>query len=691
VNFTIRKYYELTTLLLLALTFILTGSSGTVSPFFLVPSFVFAVFLLRPFGMRSFFGAGAGIVFAVLSSALGVARYWSEGDIVLVFAHVTLGLIPQFLPKHDKFSGYWMSLIAIVVLSLIDLLSGESLSEFLFFIALASTLVFSLNAAHLYFYVGNTESRVRRMPPHYFAPFIGSAALGLVVGVLLFVFFPRSLSWQNPLGMRQKSGSTTGYSGGISLGATSINESQELAMSLESRSTEWFQNVFPFILIRGNVLDTFDGEKWSNRNKSVIPYSGVGSIRSSAMYDKKFIRMRIYREPHDTRAIFIPGVVQDASFPRDLVEPLSVDENGNLRRESSNPIRYAYDLTISPTKRPEILSTLTLKELSSALVHPEKLRYTFSRNKAHFQRFLDVPTEVSNAPYFKKWMQEVYKPLPQDPIGIAFLRLASHFRDNYRVGYEAQKNNVDSLESFVDKARYGHCEYFATASVLFLRTIGIPARIVLGYRGGGYNEVSQVLEVREANAHAWVEAYIPHQGWLSFDPTPVTIRPTHPSLASALVLYFAAAKFWLQRYLVDYDSDTQAKLFKELRTSTYFVSQTSVSSSFLGRHRVWLFAVCAILVALGLIVWNRKPWRDGAALPGYYREFEKAIKRAGFERHPTETFSQFHHRLKSTHRFSATLEDLDQALEQDLYASQRTLSQQQRALKEAVRQKRVWR
>ncbi|MEZ4742032.1 MAG: transglutaminase-like domain-containing protein [Bdellovibrionota bacterium] len=60
-----------------------------------------------------------------------------------------------------------------------------------------------------------------------------------------------------------------------------------------------------------------------------------------------------------------------------------------------------------------------------------------------------------------------------------------------------QFSSADTFEAFLSNDKRGHCEYFATASVLMLRSLGIASRIVLGYRGGVYNEVADLFEVKK--------------------------------------------------------------------------------------------------------------------------------------------------------------------------------------------------
>lgn len=75
---------------------------------------------------------------------------------------------------------------------------------------------------------------------------------------------------------------------------------------------------------------------------------------------------------------------------------------------------------------------------------------------------------------------------------------------------------TDSDNPFV---RNGYCEQFATAMALMGRSLGIPSRVVLGFTSGeAFNDT--VVQVRDKNAHAWVEIWIPRYGWMAFDPTP---------------------------------------------------------------------------------------------------------------------------------------------------------------------------
>src|SRR5690606_12480839 len=73
---------------------------------------------------------------------------------------------------------------------------------------------------------------------------------------------------------------------------------------------------------------------------------------------------------------------------------------------------------------------------------------------------------------------------------------------------------------FLFETKRGHCEYFASALAVMLRTQGIAARVATGFSLGEANPITGFYEVRALDGHAWVEAYIPDAGWLMLEPTP---------------------------------------------------------------------------------------------------------------------------------------------------------------------------
>ncbi len=97
-------------------------------------------------------------------------------------------------------------------------------------------------------------------------------------------------------------------------------------------------------------------------------------------------------------------------------------------------------------------------------------------------------------------------------------------RGGYRYSLEMDPHRGDPLLLFLVTDRVGYCTHFATAMVMLARSVGIPARLVTGYRVGEWSPVAHQYIVREKNAHAWVEVWV-DGAWVTQDPTPLLELP----------------------------------------------------------------------------------------------------------------------------------------------------------------------
>lgn len=90
----------------------------------------------------------------------------------------------------------------------------------------------------------------------------------------------------------------------------------------------------------------------------------------------------------------------------------------------------------------------------------------------------------------------------------------------------------DAVDEFLFDTRRGFCEHYAGAFVVLMRALDIPARVVTGYQGGEINPVDGYLEVRQRDAHAWAEVWLPKEGWIRVDPT-AAVAPGRIELGAA--------------------------------------------------------------------------------------------------------------------------------------------------------------
>lgn len=171
----------------------------------------------------------------------------------------------------------------------------------------------------------------------------------------------------------------------------------------------------------------------------------------------------------------------------------------------------------------------------------------------------DVPDPVIVDPRPEPPNVDVYLDLPDDiDSGIAAeaRRQTSNLTTNYEIGLALESwfhSDAFRYDAAIDPGhaandlaawlldpespnhRTGYCENFATAMAVMARTLEVPSRVVLGFTPGQPTDQENVVVVRDRNAHAWVELWMPTQGWVRFDPTPRgdEVNPTTFGLAEA--------------------------------------------------------------------------------------------------------------------------------------------------------------
>jgi protein-glutamine gamma-glutamyltransferase len=319
---------------------------------------------------------------------------------------------------------------------------------------------------------------------------------------------------------------------------------------------------------RGVALSFFDGRSWSNPRHQLIlekqynntfeipPFGTAVAWNRSRSTDlraapprEKMIHYRVLMEPIGTNVFFL------APWARHLMgnyRVLSADTGSAVHNlDSEHPInRYEAESDIS-TPSPEELRTS--ESNYPPQVVPEDLQLPVLDPRIP-RLAVQIVGTASN-----KFDQAT--------------AIESYLRTHY--GYTLQLLRTpahDPLANFLFDRRQGHCEYFASAMAVMLRTLGTPARVVNGFRSDEFNDLTGNYVVRAKDAHAWVEAYFPGYGWQTFDPTPAGGSGT-PQGWGRLALYLDAASSFWQDWVVSYDSSHQYVLGKSAFNETHDVWQ----------------------------------------------------------------------------------------------------------------------
>jgi transglutaminase-like putative cysteine protease len=256
-------------------------------------------------------------------------------------------------------------------------------------------------------------------------------------------------------------------------------------------------------------------------------------------------------------------------------------------------------------------------------------------------------------------------------------------------------------DDFLFQSKQGFCEHYAGSFALLMRAAGIPTRIVTGYQGGEVNPLNDELIVRQADAHAWTEIWLPAEGWLRVDPTGA-VSPLRveggvnaalgpigmiPSIIAAdpLGILSNMRNAWQMmnsrwdRWIVGYNVERQRQFFSQLGFS-------SLDWRTLG---FWLliatFAVGGA-ITIGLLVRDRPPRREASLLA--WNRFCAKLAAAGVARAPHEGPVDYLQRVKSQRpRWADTAEDITRRYVQARYGDGATKDE----LKELARRVRDFR
>lgn len=306
----------------------------------------------------------------------------------------------------------------------------------------------------------------------------------LPIVVLLFVFFPRMAPlWSVPLVSGE---ARTGISDTMTPGDIS-----SLAQSSERAFRVTFGGELPAYrdrYWRGLILDRLDGETWQQgfaqpfrRPGRVAVDGGVGPLGPS-QYD-------VLLEPTDQTWAF---ALEDS---RAVSKNVERTDEGLFRfdRPADSAVRYRMELVGNqPTE--------------GASAEPDNL-----------QRYLQLPQ--SGNPRARAYGQQLADQHDNNPQAVV-QQLLTRFREQpYFYTLRPPAMPVDGIDSLLFDEKRGFCAHYAGATTFVLRAAGIPARVVVGYQGGSPGADDEYLIVRQYDAHAWVEAWFPGQGWVRVDPT----------------------------------------------------------------------------------------------------------------------------------------------------------------------------
>ena len=396
---------------------------------------------------------------------------------------------------------------------------------------------------------------------------VSVTAGAIFFGSLLFFFFPRfSAGYFARTGFQPSL--MTGFTDSMELGRIGeIKKDNSVVMRVKTGSPV----NYPLLRWRGIALSSFDGRRWYSEAKESklrdaerdgwIPLSSDLDIKVPVVAEVQFT---VLLQPLASDVLFAPAQVMKlrGNFSGDAGtyygsarrSTLRVDFAGAVFNPARNYSQIRYEgVSLLPMDRPA-------KARTAGTEYPEDIQ----------SLYLQLPEKLD--PRIPLLAQKITA-AAGNPFDKSVV-LESYLRRNF--GYTlnlAGKPGADPLSHFLFVTKAGHCEYFATAMAVMLRTLGIPSREVNGFLPGEFNDLAGDYIVRASDAHSWVEAYFPGSGWITFDPTPPA-DASNGGLFSRLNLYLDWMQLNWNEWVVNYDFAHQMLMAKNVRQNSTDYSES---------------------------------------------------------------------------------------------------------------------
>jgi transglutaminase-like putative cysteine protease len=317
-------------------------------------------------------------------------------------------------------------------------------------------------------------------------------AVALVVGPLL----PgaRSEAWfdYRNLGDRGGGGTWRTVTPLVDIRTRLIDQSDDELFTVEAARGEYWRMV---------ALDTFNGDVWGTEREA--PRVGTDVPSSGPQPPSVELVQEFAIGPLDSR--WLPAAFRPVRI--ELEDARVIEESASLVSDdaSSNDARYSVVSRIPTPSRTQLAATLPA-------------------SRSEMAEYLELPDDFSD--YVSDLADNVVagasSPYEQALALQTFLRDESLFE--YSTDVEPGHSD-DALEEFLRDTRRGYCEQFAGSYAAMARSVGLPARVAVGFTPGNRDE-NGVFHVTNKEAHAWPEVWFDGIGWMPFEPTPGRFQPS---------------------------------------------------------------------------------------------------------------------------------------------------------------------
>ncbi|MHC4661332.1 MAG: transglutaminase TgpA family protein [Planctomycetota bacterium] len=537
---------------------------------------------------------------------------------------------------------------------------------------------------------GKAEFPPRFISGKFFAASAGLSMVTLVFTIILFLVFPRTgLGFMSSFGRNRNK---TGISDSVNLGKTGrISESD---VQIARVRTLQGKGYLAEKLWRAYIFPYYDGKIW-HRSFPNRKLRGISeSYNSNRIYNnecedpwvaKANTTCRWFRRTNSTgtrlEQVFqiLPGAfsLNNTTIPvigaGDIAE---IDFYGSVRNLSVPSVVH-YDLSgsvrryICTAEQRYVVRTILPSQ------NPEELRKAVCSGRGIAEDYAKLPADrVENGPQWEtrlrnlatQWITEAGAKTDFEKVKAIEHALFSRFE--YTLDFQRDVENEEPIADFLFNRKKGHCELFASAMVLLCRSIGLPARLVTGFKAGRWNNLGGYNIIRAKDSHAWVEVHFqkpggwPFQkpiGWVSFDPTPGSTEDDGTIGLFAGIIDYLSVKW--RTHVIAFSLSDQARFVIRMRSQysrmrLWFKAKVAALKKWLsfdggGKRRVSKYVIYGLIIACmaGLAVFiylkNRRKLVAGIAGNAgpsrirFYEELITRLGRAGYRRKASETPLEF--------------------------------------------------
>jgi transglutaminase-like putative cysteine protease len=413
----------------------------------------------------------------------------------------------------------------------------------------------------------------RRVTLHFRALAAGIGLVGLMLSIILFVIFPRSMgqgmvdrSLTVPAGLQE-----AGYADEIDLVRGSrITDSQRPVFDVrlvDDRGRP--MRLESPLLLRGAVLDTYLAGVWtaSGVKDKRIETNGLEAARlGTRVLDPAPALRQEFRFRAGTSTIFALYVPIAVQTPRPHAFACDPATQTLLTTLESGPVwRYTVFSRLAPDDETvAAVADGVRPPSSSGGIFADETDPSARRVRALAERLLEEAGLTDRPPPVgeERWRFN-------ERAARAFCRYLQSGAFTYTLDVsDVVRGGTDPIVQFLFESRRGHCEFYASALAALCHSVRIDARVVTGYIAGGYDEIARRYLVVAGNAHAWVEVRTGLYRYTPMDPTPAeAVLPAagaHTSLPDRLGWFYQRLEGLWRSRIIEFNNRSQAQLLEKL-------------------------------------------------------------------------------------------------------------------------------